>query len=83
MMNDPGEFLQYGKYNSAKENRAYLDLLKKFDLSDLTFEELVEVTIQSQIEEHSILSTSLNAEEAKMTKLSIKVSYILQKIEFY
>ena len=36
-----GEFLQYGIYDSVKENRAYLDLLKKFDLSDFTFEELV------------------------------------------
>ena len=65
------EFLQYGIYDSANENRTYLDLLKKFDLSDLTFEELVGVTIQSQIEEESILSTSLNAEEARLTKLSI------------
>ena len=40
------EFLQYGIYDSANENRAYLDLLKKFDLSDLTFEELVGVTFQ-------------------------------------
>ena len=36
-----GEFLRFGVYDFAKENRAYLDLLKKFDLSDLTFEELV------------------------------------------
>ena len=77
------EFLQYGIYDSANENRAYLDLLNKFDLSDLTFEELVGVTIQSQIEEESILSTSLNAEEARLTKLSIKVSYILRRIEPY
>ena len=77
------EFLQYGIYDSANENRSYLDLLKKFDLSDLTFEELVGVTIQSQIEEESILSTSLNAEEARLTKLSIKVSYILRRIEPY
>ena len=35
------EFLQYGIYDSANENRAYLDLLKKFDLSDFTFEEFV------------------------------------------
>ena len=62
-----GEFLRFGVYDFAKENRAYLDLLKRFDLSDLTFEELVGVTIQSQIEEHSILSTILNAEEARLT----------------
>ena len=77
------EFIQYGIYDSANENRAYLDLLKKFDLSDLTFETLVGVTIQSQIEEDSILSTSLNAEEARLTKLSIKVSYIQRRIEYY
>ena len=77
------EFLQYRIFDSVKENRAYLDLLKKCDLSDLTFEELVEVTIQSQIEEDSILSTSLNSEEARLTKLSIKVSYILLRIESY
>ena len=77
------EFLQYGIYDSANENRAYLDLLKKFGLSDLTFEEFVGVTIQSQIEEDSILSTSLNAEEARLTKLSIKVSYILRRTESY
>ena len=61
------EFLRFGVCDFVKENRAYLDLLKKFDLSDLTFEELVGVTIQSQIEEHSILSTILNAEEARLT----------------
>ena len=77
------EFLQYRIYDSANENRAYLDLLKKFDLSDLTFEELVGVTIQFQIEEDSIISTSLNVEEARLTKLSIKVSYILRRIKSY
>ena len=77
------EFLQYRIYDSTDENRTYLDLVKKFDLSDLTFEELVGVTIQSQIEEESILSTSLNAEEARLTKLRIKVSYILRRIEPY
>ena len=66
------EFLQYGIYDSANENRSYLDLLKKFNLSDLTFEELVGVTIQSQIEE-----------KARLAKLSIKVSYILRRIEPY
>ena len=58
-------------------------MLKKFDLSNLTFEELVEVTIQSQIEEDSILSASLNSEEARLTKLSIKVRYTLRRIESY
>ena len=77
------EFIQYWIYDSANENRAYLDLLKKFDLSDLTFETLVGVTIQSQIEEESILSTSLNAEEVRLIKLIIKVSYILRRIESY
>ena len=59
------EFLQYGKYDSANENRAYLDLLKKFHLSDLTFEELVGVTIQSQIEEDS----SINKLECRRSQI--------------
>ena len=35
------EFIQYGIYDSANENRVYLNLLKKFDLSDLTIEVLM------------------------------------------
>ena len=63
------------------ENRAYLDLLKRFDLLDLTFEKVVGVTIQSHFEELFILSKNLNAEEVRLTKLWFKVIYFLQRIE--
>ena len=42
-------FLQLGIYDAAKENRAYLDLVERLGLADLSLENLAEVFLKSKL----------------------------------
>ena len=75
--------LQPGVYDSAKENKAYLDLVEQLGLAELSLEELAGTTIQSQINDYSIFHITPNTTRHKETILKLKIDYILRKIESY
>ena len=77
---DSEELLQSGIYDSAKENRTYLDLVEQLGLADLSLEELIQEPLQFKIEDYSVSRPSSNKLTSRQTKLRIKVNYILRKI---
>ena len=77
------ELLQPGIYDSAKENRVYLDMVEQLELADLSLEELMQEALQFKIEDYSVSRSSSNKLTSRQTKLWIKVNYILRKINSY
>ena len=80
---DSEELFQPGIYDSAKENRAYLDLVVQLGLANLSLEELMQEELQFKIEDYSVSRPSSNKLTSRQTKLWIKVNYILRKINSY
>ena len=68
-----------GIYDSAKENREYLWLAEHLWLDYLSFDELVKVTLK----DFPATQISSNEPNNKQTKFTIKINYILRRINSY
>ena len=77
------KFLEPGIYDSAKENRAYLRLTEQLGLADLSSENLVEVTLQTQIKDEPVIQISSNTSAQRQMKFTIKINYIFRRINSY
>ena len=77
------KFLEPGIYDSAKENRAYLRLTEQLGLADLSSENLVEVTLQTQIKDEPVIQISFNTSAQRQMKFTIKINYIFRRINSY
>ena len=75
--------LQPGVYDSAKENRAYLELVEQLGLAELSFEELAKTAIQTEINDYSVFYITPNKARHKELIFKLKIDYILRKIESY
>ena len=72
-----------GIYDSARENKAYLDLIKHLGLAGVSLEELVEVVHQAQINNHPVFQVSSKNMVTRQEKLTLKVNYVLKRIDTY
>ena len=77
------KFLEPRIFDSAKENRAYLRLTEQLGLADLSSENLVEVTLQTQIKDEPVIQISSNTSASRQMKFTIKINYIFRRINSY
>ena len=77
------ELLPPGIYDWAKENSAYLNIIQQLQLNEKSLEELEDAVMQAQSDFSHTIHPSYRAPDIAQAKLSIKLYYILKRIDSY